>query len=196
MGDGHFRGDQLQVGIPVGAQGFQSLGNAGPIQPRCHPHHNRGAHGTKGYRRALHHHAQHDRGHGRKAHRNQQGRGDGRRCTEARRTFNKAAEQPDNDDGLNTAIRGDVGKASPNRGDGTGMFQGVQQQYRAEDYPQQANRNHQPLQGGGEDTVQGHIPGAVADQRGDQKYHGHGMAGGPTHANQQHSSQENGRKRQ
>ena len=192
MGDRYAAGDLLQEDAPAGTLGGQLRADGGGVQAAVDAHHDRGADGAEGNRRTLYQHAEQHRGHCRKADRDQQRCSDCRRGAETGGTFDEATEQPGDDDGLDAAVGADGGEAGADGGDAAGVLQRVQQQDRAEDDPQQTERDHQALQRGCDDPVEAHVPDEQADGRGEQVDQRHGAAGGPAQADQHHGREQNG----
>src|SRR5699024_9060454 len=69
--------------------------------------------------------------------------------TETGGTLDEAAEEPTDDDRLDTAVGADVGEGSANGGDGAALGEGGEQEQRTEDDVQQAEGEDQALKAGG-----------------------------------------------
>src|SRR5690606_36975800 len=189
----HLIGDQLHEGLPARLLGDQLGADGGAVQAAVDADDDGRADRAEGHRGALHHHAEHDGGQRREADGDQQRRGNRGRGAEAGGALDKAAEQPGDNDGLNAAVGADGGETRTDRSDAARMLEGIEQQDGAEDDPQYTGGNHQALQGGGQDTVEAHVPDKQRDTDGKQEDQRHRASRGPAQADQQNGGEQDGR---
>ncbi len=155
----------------------------------------RRADGAEGDGRALDHQAEHHGGHGRKAQRHHQRCGDGGRGAEAGGALDERAEQPGDDDRLNTPIIADPVEAAADRRDPARVLERLEQKDRGEDDEQDIEGDEQALDGGGR-----YVPGVHAPHRPRQR-HGrdvdqrHRPAGRDAEADEQQAGEQDRRHR-
>ena len=124
MENGDFGGDEFQKHIPfriAAAEGVLDQFGIGR-EPGIDPDQNGCAHGAEGNRCALDYHPGDYRSHGRESEPDHQRHRDRGWSTKSRGTLDKGAEQPGNNDDLNPAVRGDIGKALTNSQNGTALL--------------------------------------------------------------------------
>ena len=150
------------------------------------------AHGAEGDWRALDHHSDHDGSHGRKAHRHHKGSTDGSRRTETGGPLDEGAEEPSYQYQLHPTVGADVGESGTDGGNGTRMFEGIEQKDGTENNVQNVDRQKQPLDCGGHEAHRINLPENDCDNHSHIVADGHGPFGGPTETDQQHGSSQYG----
>jgi hypothetical protein len=192
----HLRGgvrDEAEVVQPQRVGTRLNLGrqrSRGVRQPGPEPGQHRRADGAEAHRGGLDDEPGHHGGRGGKAEGQQQRGDDGSRRAESGSALDERSEEPGDDDHLDAPVRADRGEAGADRLQRTALRQGLEHEQRAEDDPEQADRDQQALHHGRADRHQRHLPREQGDDHDHREADGHRRPGGPAEPEQQGSHDE------
>jgi hypothetical protein len=186
-------GDDLPVIRERDTGGSESRAELGARQTLGDADEDRRADRAEGDRRALDHHADHHRRGGRESQSDHQWSRDGGWRAEAGGALYERAEQPGDDHQLDAPVVADPVEATANRRHTAGILERLEQKDRPEDDQQYVERDEEALDSRCGDIARVDPPYGPGERRGDDVDGGHGVLGGDTEPDEQHSRQQNRR---
>ena len=182
---GGVRADRSDERVVCNARSVQRVHHRRNVERLAHADDDRCTYSSEGHGRALDNQRRGTRGQRREPQGHHQRSGDGRRCAEARSPLHERAEEPGDDQRLDTGVGRDVVETGADRRHSAGLAQGVQKHQGRENDPQQRRGDHHAAQRRCNDDAGRHLPGPQSGHHSYSISHRHGAGRRPAGQDQQ-----------